>query len=1096
MFSSILAAENFVDAINKKEKKEGNRMVKLDVNDEDSSAFLIAGKKHRGRSSDIWWALTQPKGSYIIRLVGVLISKILRLTTTSVTVDMESMAKIARAIEESTDESKPYIILAPTHRSYFDFILLSFISFSLPEIGISIPNIAAADDFARLPFLGRIAEMAGAFFLSRGRGIADPGLKSKVMSLKNQHTAENPTCIEVFLEGKRSRDRRFLQPKTGFLRCLCETGGNHLVIPISINYEIIPEQLSLAIETDGKFRNKMRILDLFSWMKSVYLGKVNLGHIHVSAADPLLLNSSKQLDVSKIAEFVQNFQQRQVFVSNYHIETAAQVLNVEKETIKKSLQYLGNPTLMNNESSTTLSLPSTPTESWTVILQFGHIFSTFLRKTHPKWANWLNPSNHDKISCCNSNEYVNIIVASFISHFEAAESSVQKTLKLLYGKGFSNPSYNHIVQYACSLEYNIPILLVKAAASMYVEHVAPSLKEGVSMEATQIRPLFRCKKEKLADDQSIYFNNIESFGAWGFKDSKFIVSVQEDGTKCVTMDGDRYNISGRPMPNLISFLEKETNVEVDIMSSALSTVPEVSVVDSDLTAADIKLLLSEVKNEKSRVSTSALDRARHGTGHSQEDMYLIRSESLSTMRLPDAVVYPQSESEVNGLITLSVKKGWCLVPFGGGTNVSHATWCPPKDTEPRPIVSVDMRLMSKILKVNKEDSTVHVQAGITGGKLVEEMQFLGFTIGHEPDSIEFSTVGGWIATNSSGMKQNKYGNIEDIVKEVRVANSQGVMWQHNDGDGASFGRVSTGTNLTSLVLGSEGSVGIITSAVLKIWPLPTKKEFESVILHNFEDGIRFVKDVSKLGALKPASIRLLDNTQFRLGQAMKSNTSFVPFLKSIFLKAYANMKAGKFLSHDIVCATVTFEGSSAEVEIQQKLINDLAWKHGGLCAGSDIGKAGYDMTYAIAYIRDFAMTYGFLAESFETFVPWSKVANLIISTKDCLNREHSKRALPGQPIVSCRITQLYDEGVCVYFYFCMNFENVVNPSEVFSHIELAARKVIMLEGGSLSHHHGVGKARAALMNNVNPHNLKTVLMKIKEAFDPENIFGVRNGCYA
>ena len=827
------------------------------------------------------------------------------------------------------------------------------------------------------------------------------------------------------------------------------------------------------------------------------MGKIKLGHIHVSASAPLLLNSTKQLDVPKIVELVQNLHQKKVFVSNYHIETGAQILNVEKDIIEKSLRYLGNPILMNYESSTTLPLPSTLTESWAIILQFGHVFSPFLHNTHPKWANWLNPSNGASMTCCNeNNEYVEKVVTSFISHFEAAESLVQKTVKLLYGKGFSNPSYSHIVQYACSLEYNIPTVLIKTAVSMHVENATRLQKEESSIEAPLIRPLFRCKKSKLSDDRDICFNGIESFGAWGFKDSKFIVSVQEDGIKCVTMNGDRYNISGRPMPNLISFLEKETNIEVDIMSSALSIAPEVSIADSDLTAADIKLLLSEVMNEDSRISTSALDRARHGTGHSQEDMYLIRSESLSQMRLPDAVVFPKSENEVKGLINLSVKKGWCLIPFGGGTNVSHATWCPPKETEPRPIISVDMRLMNKILKVNKEDSTVHVQAGITGGKLVEEMQSLGFTIGHEPDSIEFSTVGGWIATNSSGMKQNKYGNIEDIVKEVRLVNSQGVMWQHNDGDGASFGRVSTGTSLTSLMLGSEGSLGIITSAVLKIWPLSTKKEFESVILHNFEDGIRFMKDVAKLGTLKPASIRLLDNTQFRLGQAMKSNTSFIPFLKSTLMKAYANMKAGKFLPHDIVCATVTFEGSPAEVEIQQKLLSNLARNHGGLCAGSDIGKAGYNMTYAIAYIRDFAMTYGFLAESFETFVPWSKVAKLIISTKNCLYREHSGRALPGQPIVSCRITQLYDEGVCVYFYFCMNFENVPNPSEVFSDIELAARKVILSEGGSLSHHHGVGKARSALMNNVNPHNLKTVLMKIKEAFDPQNIFGVRNGCYA
>jgi len=656
------------------------------------------------------------------------------------------------------------------------------------------------------------------------------------------------------------------------------------------------------------------------------------------------------------------------------------------------------------------------------------------------------------------------------------------------------------MQYACDSqnEDGVPALLINAAVSIRIDTTPSKTKQKCKTNISTVTPLFRGIRETTASvvNSRLHFKNVESFGAWGYKDSKFVVSLQNDGKKCVTMIGDRYDISGRPMPNLIPFLEKETNTKVDLKNIALPCSPDISVAECDLTAEDIELLLGEMNDEEDRVSITPLDRARHGTGHSQEDMYAIRSHSISHMRLPDAVVFPNSEEEVQSLISLAARKGWCLIPFGGGTNVSHATWCPSKDIDPRPMISVDMRLMNKVLKINEEDRTVHVQAGITGGQLVREMNSLGFTIGHEPDSIEFSTLGGWIATSSSGMKQNKYGNIEDIVKEVRVANSQGMLWQHSNGDGASFARVSTGTSLTSLLLGSEGSLGIITSAVLKIWSLPTVKEYQSVILHNFDDGTRFVKDVAKLGSMKPASIRLLDNTQFRLGQAMKWDRSFFGAMKSSLMKTYANLKVGEFTPHDTVCATITFEGSLPEIEIQQKYIKTLALKHGGICAGSEVGRAGYDMTYAIAYIRDFAMTYGFLAESFETFVPWSKVATMIVATKNRLRKEHSDRALPGRPIVTCRITQLYDEGVCVYFYFCMNFKNVRNPSEVFSEIELAARREILSKGGSLSHHHGIGKARAALMDHVNSSDLKNVFTKIKEALDPENIFGVKNGTFA
>lgn len=800
-------------------------------------------------------------------------------------------------------------------------------------------------------------------------------------------------------------------------------------------------------------------------------------------------------DVIKVATGVQKLQLQKVIVTTFHVETTAQILDVDIGVVEKSFLYLGCRVMSNQANSQpTMSL----TEKWSVFLQCGHIFSSFLLKSHPQWSVWLNTVNGDEnLTSSKSSEDVDLIIASLAAKFDEAEIAVKKTVNVLNRKGFLNPSLNHIIQYTTSLASAVPVVLIKAAVAMYLKSLGPPQIDEVDMKATSvINPLFCSKNEKNAEKNAMDFKFMESFGAWGFKDSKFVINVGSDGTRFVSMSGDRYSISGKPMPKLLTFLESETKIRVDIMKTSLPCTPPISVSTIELSDRDIELLLSRLNHDRNRVSISPLDRARHGTGHSQEDMYNIRSNSLMKMRLPDAVVFPDSENEVSNLIALAVKQKWCLIPFGGGTNVSHATWCPPKTIEPRPIISVDMRLMNKILKVNKEDSTIHVQAGITGGQLMEEIHDLGLTIGHEPDSIEFSTVGGWIATNSSGMKQNKYGNIEDIVKEVRLATSRGLLWQHNEGDGASFGRVATGTSLKSLVLGSEGSLGIITSAILKVWPLPTKKEFQSILLHNFEDGIRLVKDVAKLGPLKPASIRLLDNTQFRLGQAMKSNSSFVLTLKRLLMRTYTHFIAGNFLPSEIVCATVTFEGTKEEVEIQQNIIRDLALKHGGLCAGSEIGKAGYDMTYAIAYIRDFALTYGFLAESFETFVPWSKVVNLIASTKACLKKEHSDRALPGEPIVSCRITQLYDEGVCVYFYFCINFENVMNPSEIFAEIELAARKVIIAEGGSLSHHHGIGKARADLMECVNPPNVKNLLMAIKNAFDPQNIFGVRNGCFA
>jgi alkyldihydroxyacetonephosphate synthase len=378
------------------------------------------------------------------------------------------------------------------------------------------------------------------------------------------------------------------------------------------------------------------------------------------------------------------------------------------------------------------------------------------------------------------------------------------------------------------------------------------------------------------------------------------------------------------------------------------------------------------------------------------------------------------------------------------------------------------------------------------------MKERGYTIGHEPDSIEFSTLGGWIATKASGMKRNKYGNIEDIVQDVHVIGSNfGCSQSACQGDDKAtstrtFGRVSTGMDLSTLMFGSEGNCGIITSAIIKIWPLPETTAYNGIIFASFEDGLKFVREVAKLSSSKPASVRLLDNEQFRLGQALRKERAGFAWIVEYFMKM-ASAWTNSFSSSKAVCATIAYEGSADEVKYQQQRIGRIASSFGGISTGPRTGRAGYDLTFAIAYLRDFAMSYHFLAESFETFVPWSRVEEVIVRTKERIIQEHRKRFLPGNPIISSRVTQLYDNGACVYFYFCMNYEGIAEPSRVYGEIEAAARDEILLCGGSLSHHHGVGKLRAPFMPRISSETHRRSLLDVKKSLDPLDVFGVRNG---
>lgn len=253
MFSCIAAAHRFLfESSTGKYKK---------MNLRDTSNVLVGGKELQLPIIDLQWAMTQPRGNVVVRLAAYLFVKLLRSSCTAVTVDVESFAEIAR---NTTGNDKLHVILAPTHRSFYDFILVSFIAFSLPELRIQLPHIAAAYEFSNLPFVGCILEYMNAFFVKRDRG-RDPDLVNQLMAIKSVAKGCG-TCIEVFIEGSRSRDRRFLQPKTGLLRCLVQTGGNHLVVPVCINYEKIPEQDALVREGIEGTKRGLRITGLIPWL--------------------------------------------------------------------------------------------------------------------------------------------------------------------------------------------------------------------------------------------------------------------------------------------------------------------------------------------------------------------------------------------------------------------------------------------------------------------------------------------------------------------------------------------------------------------------------------------------------------------------------------------------------------------------------------------------------------------------------------------------------------------------------------------------------------------------------------------------------------
>jgi alkyldihydroxyacetonephosphate synthase len=310
-------------------------------------------------------------------------------------------------------------------------------------------------------------------------------------------------------------------------------------------------------------------------------------------------------------------------------------------------------------------------------------------------------------------------------------------------------------------------------------------------------------------------------------------------------------------------------------------------------------------------------------------------------------------------------------------------------------------------------------------------------------------------------------------------------------------RTSSGPDVSRLIFGTEGSCVIIVNASIKIKKLPEQKIYDSYIVPSWEIGTKFLREVQKSGQL-PASLRMVDNLQFQFGQSLKPEKSYFEELISFFQK-----KLLVVLGFDLtkICAcTIVYEGGIEECASIKKRMNNIANKYRIFSGGSENGKAGYNLTNAIAYIRDFADTLNVFGDTFEITVNWSgaETAGKIIT--DNLKKTHSilkknkSSILKGDIFVSYRATQLYETGVCLYFtyaYYCYNFTDI---EIIQKEIEATLKASVDEIGSTLSHHHGIGKLKKDAYKKRYPY-VENVTNGLKTCFDPDNIICARNNYF-
>ena len=572
---------------------------------------------------------------------------------------------------------------------------------------------------------------------------------------------------------------------------------------------------------------------------------------------------------------------------------------------------------------------------------------------------------------------------------------------------------------------------------------------------------------------------------YGFSDTFFKLCENY----VVILTGDRYDICNKRIINFVPFLSSIGNVPLTIFNVVCNKndfTEYYKILEQKSIRKISSKLLKFLEDNQIEYTHEGEELLSHSHGQlSVDEILRIHSGDYSKIECVDLVLYPTTTQQLNSIYENinNLDGSYKLIPFGGGTNVTGCLLI-HRVLDSDYYISIDMRKYNKILQVNTENNYAVIQSGACGKEIENALNAQGFTMGHEPDSYEFSTLGGWISTNASGMRRNMYGNIEDIVIDF------GYINKHSKKIDLRYPvRHSHGPNINSLFYGHEGNFGIITEVLVNIKKIPADKYFNSILFYNMTDGIAFLKEVYDEN-LRPSSIRLVDNEQFKFGQALKpEKTSFFEIIIDKIKKFYL-LKILGFDVDKMVACTLMIEGTKSSNKYTFNEIKRIATKYKAIFGGSENGRAGYNLTHSIAYIRDFIMDFRMISETFETSVEWNKVELMAESVKQTLHKVSSKY-IKTTPFLSYRVSQCYNTGACVYFTFGFynDDENTVERGiEIYHELEKSMRETMTKFGGSISHHHGVGQLKANELFLVTDKQQLELQTQIKNIFDKNKYF--------
>ena len=456
-------------------------------------------------------------------------------------------------------------------------------------------------------------------------------------------------------------------------------------------------------------------------------------------------------------------------------------------------------------------------------------------------------------------------------------------------------------------------------------------------------------------------------------------------------------------------------------------------------------------------SSERYDRAAHTYGKSYPDY--VRGLAGDYVSAPDVVAYPRDENEVAAVLDWAGSAAASVTPFGAGSTVAGGVEPKVLPGRHKGAVTIDLKHLGRVVEVDKTSRAARIEGGAYGPALEAQLKPHGLTLRHFPQSFEYSTLGGWIATRSGGHFATLYTHIDDLVESLRVVTPKGVLETRRlPGSGA-------GPSPDRLVIGSEGTLGIITQAWVRLQERPKFRGGGAVHFKDFFTAARALRQVSQAG-LYPANCRILDAQE-----ALNTGAA-----------------DGK-----VAIMVLAFESADHPVEPWMKRALDCCTDHGGVpetAGGADAHRQGAAERWRTAFIRmpyliERMIGLGLINDTFETSITWDRFEIFHDRIKSAT--EQAIRDATGRPgSVTCRCTHVYPDGPAPYFTFHALGRHG-RLIEQWTHIKSAALDAVIEAGGTVTHHHSVGRDHRPWYDRQRPELFAVALRAAKRELDPQSL---------